>query len=65
MYALLREQPSMGPQPRNNIPKSPYPAPAPVDYTDEVTDEHLARIDDLLADEFEGEDFEVVSGPAW
>ena len=38
--------------------------PAPADYSDEVTDEHLERISELVdQDQFEGA--EEVSGPAW
>ena len=38
--------------------------PAPADYTDEVTDEHLKQINELV-DQDQFEDAEELSGPAW
>jgi len=57
----------MGPQRRttNEPPKSPYPAPPPADYSDEVTDAHLAALAESVADEIDDGEIEIVSGPAW
>ena len=42
----------------------PRKLPAPADYTDEVTDEHLKQIKKLV-DQDQFEDAEEVSGPGW
>lgn len=56
----------MGPLRKNHAPTVPaYPAPAPADYYDEVTDVQLEALDDLVKEEFQDEEFEVVDGPAW
>jgi hypothetical protein len=39
--------------------------PPPADYTDEVSDEHLRALRECVVEEFEGETFEIASGPAW
>ncbi|MEX2631067.1 MAG: hypothetical protein WD341_14115 [Tistlia sp.] len=40
------------------------PQPPLYDYSDQVTDEHLSRIDELV-DQDKVRDMEVVSGPGW
>ena len=35
------------------------------DYSDEVSEAHFSALNALVAAEFEGETFELVSGPAW
>lgn len=52
------------PVPKRPI-RSPYPDPAPADYTDEVSDTAFNALKEALASEFEHEEFELVSGPAW
>ena len=38
--------------------------PAPADYSDEVTDEHFKRIEELV-DQNQFDDAETISGPGW
>lgn len=49
----------------NGQSKPAYRTPAPADYFDEVTDEHMAAVRALVQDELEGEKPIIVSGPAW
>jgi hypothetical protein len=39
--------------------------PPAADYHDQVTDDHLRALEACVQDEFKGETFELVSGPAW
>jgi hypothetical protein len=39
--------------------------PPPADYCEEISEDYLDALDKCLAAEFEGETFEIVSGPAW
>lgn len=41
-----------------------HPVPPQADYSDVVTDDHIARIKNLVPDE-EHSDADTVSGPAW
>jgi len=50
--------------PKKVAPKGKTKLPAPADYTDEVTDEHLGRIKNLV-DQDQFKDAEDLSGPAW
>lgn len=48
------------------MPQRPqYPAPAPADYTDDVSPETLRTIAEQVKDEFNEDDLELIAGPAW
>jgi hypothetical protein len=42
-----------------------YPDPPPADYQDEVSERNLRALKEQLEEEFEGEEIEIISGPAW
>jgi hypothetical protein len=42
-----------------------HQVPQPADYCEGISEDYLNAIDKYLAHEFEGETFEIVSGPAW
>ena len=46
-------------------PQSVYPDPPPADYRDVVSDTTLDAMKKLVEAEFEGEELEIISGPAW
>ena len=52
--------------PKRSAPQKGTTRPQPplYDYSDKVTEEHLARVDSLV-DQKESEEMEVVSGPGW
>ena len=43
----------------------PRREPPQADYTDVVSDKQLEAIAECLKEEFDGEELELVSGPAW
>lgn len=56
----------MSPNTKLQAPQRPsYPEPAPADYCDEVSETTLLSIKESVEEEFAGEQFEIISGPAW
>jgi len=57
----------MGPLKRTNNSYQPpsYPEPPEADYSDMVSEDTMNDIEESVKDEFEGEELELVSGPAW
>lgn len=50
---------------RDGGPKKPLRQIPPADYGDEVTDEQLDTLRKHASPAFEGEEWDVVDGPAW
>jgi len=57
-------KPLSKPVPKTEKAKSPQRLPPHADYSDVVTDDHIARIKTLVPDS-DYADAEIVSGPAW
>jgi len=55
----------MGPLRREYTPAPRYPEPAPADYSDEITPEHLQALEKCVREEIESEKWELVDGPGW
>lgn len=57
---------NMSPNRKFQTPQRPlYPDPPPADYQDEVSVGTLRALEDQVKEEFEGEELEIISGPAW